>query len=1276
MDHHCTKTANDKLMFFVNGKRVTRTKYETDYPEFKESDCVRTEHRLARFRELKRAVYSNQDGAADERVRSCNTQLAQCNEQVRQLQQQLADFNKQCDSEKSALQKFLDDCNSGLIKYKSDNKALQQLREKLERDGSAIKSGRDKLRDSLNEAIQRQKLLESELKDAKTQVTTIGRQNAELISNRSVLQTTVAELTREIQSYRQQINNGEGDRGIVDDEQMADYVYLINRLQSAEAERDSARAQLQSLNDQLTANNAELATLRTENAGQAQSIGDITRQLSEKDDERAQLQSLNGQLTAERERLRTENAGQLESIENITKQLGETEDTIKGLISERDSVRQELITVNSEIESLRSSQGDSDEIRSQLQRMKTERNDLQAKFDELTESCQNETVAKNQLIKQLEEATSKNDQCRTELDGVNTNLAQQTESVERIRKELKEATTESSQAKSKLFTVKKEKELIQKQLRENTSERDVLSGTISDLQSELLKSKNDHSQTLSELDSGKNNKSQLEGAAELSKLNAKFSECEETRKQLLEAIDRFEASQKKWEAEKRELEEELDNRTSNHNTIMQEKDSQSSGASAQLVQKTTEYNAALEKLQLEVNKMTIKLEESTQICTSKLAALKSSYETKIAELSKELNQTKSNLKNSEANNRQVQSELQSSRRVADECKISKKQIEDNYEEKLSNCEQRATECNEKLTTLQMTLADFRQQVEQERAELLDGNKRAETLKQAEFDRLRTSLEQAVDKQTSLNSELSNANSILLREKTEIQQQLQVLTAEMVELRKNLSDGEGDRNELRTQLKALEAERNSLLTELQSIKKELENVKSTGNAENERLRNELRQITGQFEECNAERQTLRKTIEEFNASRTSWDSERQEMTEQIRNYLENVSRLEANVSDITNKLAQLQSSCDSRIATLTTERDQCISDKQGLQEQYDALNQKFSEHEQVITELRRIDGQKALQLTELTNNSRETAEELIKRQQRIDELTASLNRPIDSRIDDILREISTEKNIADVLRRTLTKQLTDFNNFYKGRGEVRSSPEQEAQPIFGRLPSLKDEEKFYDAQTPEQRVIEEAQQVEQQKLKEDQEKAIKNLEKVKEQEEKSRLEQEAKLKKAEAEQRKREEEEQRKREEEEQLEKQRKQRKSQIASDFRNLKRYKEFFDVGKKDIDAGKQLAVKKRNQLKTEKAILDTTLKTEEAKSVNKAYTETQKKNKIADARKNVTDKQNEILDLQKAIDIYDAYKKEGFSFQSKKRTKKTTRKRVVKPKKTKRTKKTTRRR
>jgi len=138
--HHCTKSTNDKLSFYENGKRVKAEYYLSKYPDTNtDRDCQTVAERLKRLADLKDQVYRNKD---DERIGQCQTQLDECNERVRQLESQLQEFQQQCQTERQLLETGKND--------------IQGLYDGLLQESQQNKEARDNIKRSLKETNTKQ----------------------------------------------------------------------------------------------------------------------------------------------------------------------------------------------------------------------------------------------------------------------------------------------------------------------------------------------------------------------------------------------------------------------------------------------------------------------------------------------------------------------------------------------------------------------------------------------------------------------------------------------------------------------------------------------------------------------------------------------------------------------------------------------------------------------------------------------------------------------------------------------------------------------------------------------------------------------------------------------------------------------------------------------------------------------------------------------------------------------------------------------------------------
>jgi len=135
MSHHCTKSSNDKLLFFVNGKRVSEDHYRSHY-DVNDRDCLTKEQRKNM---LKQSIsnYQNLQRDHSRLLSSCEEKLGRCNKRVTELEASLLKsaetLTKRCEKDKQALEKTIQALRASQNSNddrKYDNE-LEKLRVKL-----------------------------------------------------------------------------------------------------------------------------------------------------------------------------------------------------------------------------------------------------------------------------------------------------------------------------------------------------------------------------------------------------------------------------------------------------------------------------------------------------------------------------------------------------------------------------------------------------------------------------------------------------------------------------------------------------------------------------------------------------------------------------------------------------------------------------------------------------------------------------------------------------------------------------------------------------------------------------------------------------------------------------------------------------------------------------------------------------------------------------------------------------------------------------------------
>ena len=371
--HHCTKSINHLLSFYENGKRVKAEYYLSKYPDTKtDSDCQTSAQRLNRLTELKRRAYQNNDG---EQIGQCQTKLDECNERVRHLESRLQEFQEQCQTEKQVLEVGKND-----IQLLYDG-----LLEESDKNAEAIEN----LKSSLEEAINQQTSLQTDLDEAKK----VSKENIDRLElERTELQRQLTKITAARDKLIASAKSGHIDREALRDEleSMNQTITLIRN------EKDQISGELQQKINEITATRDTLI--------ESARSGEIDRQTLLNDLEAtretiARIQLEKNNLEDERKELKdASKRGEIDK-QTLTEQLGKIREQMSVLKTEHGSKVQELNTLREQYETT-SKQSVLNEQRFQ---------ELDSQFRECEEK-------RGELVRSLESANSENGSLKLKLD--------------------------------------------------------------------------------------------------------------------------------------------------------------------------------------------------------------------------------------------------------------------------------------------------------------------------------------------------------------------------------------------------------------------------------------------------------------------------------------------------------------------------------------------------------------------------------------------------------------------------------------------------------------------------------------------------------------------------------------------------------------------------------------------------------------------------------------------------------------------------------------------
>jgi chromosome segregation ATPase len=466
--HHCTKSINHLLSFYENGKRVKAEYYLSKYPDTNpERECQTKAQRLKRLSELKHLVYQNND---EEQIGQCQTKLDQCNERVRQLEIRLQEFQEQCQTEKQVLEVGKND-----IQLLYDG-----LLEESDKNAEAIEN----LKSSLEEAINQQTSLQTDLDEAKK----VSKENIERLG---LERTELQQQLTEIKATRDK---------------------LINTARSGEID-------MQTLNEQLAVIRNEMSDLQTEHGSKVQELNALREKYVQL---QATSETTSKQLGLNEERFQEldsqfreceEKRGELvRSLESANVESGSLK--IK-LQDELNDAKDKIGILNSEIvlktKDYEALVKDHMIAQSELASSKKERDDALLQL-------RNGMGERDQLRENLRLKNEEVSKCRTEVESIGALLMQEREQLQKVRADLERTNTDLQRGvEGKTETIEGLKNLNNEFIKKANSYKkslDALQQTVNDAKAELDKANADCQQKIQMMN--------LECQAEKDKLNTQF----------------------------------------------------------------------------------------------------------------------------------------------------------------------------------------------------------------------------------------------------------------------------------------------------------------------------------------------------------------------------------------------------------------------------------------------------------------------------------------------------------------------------------------------------------------------------------------------------------------------------------------------------------------------------------------------------------------------------------------------------------------------------------
>lgn len=458
MSHHCTKSINDKLLFFVNGKRVSDAHYRSHY-NVNVSECLTKEQRK---NILKQSITNYQNLKRDHAkiLSSCKEKLGKCNKRVSDLEASLLKsaetFTKTCEKDKQALEQTIRALRATQNDDRKYDEELEKLRGKLRTTQSAFDDEKKSLISKLRSFETERQTFEKSIRDATNRSAECDKKYAQVLSDknaieqdRNELRIEIEKLSRSIQGLTNEIRQKTLEmeelmrkpKTIAEDKSLKQTIQvnqsviaeLTNERDALAQDRNNKQTQIQALSDDLSALRQQSST---ERETLLREIEDAKQRLAENDRQR---QALNQEL----ETIRAENRLLSSEHETLGQELAEIERSrtqmkidYGALSREMDQVKHHLAENDADNKALRqqlaSRDGNLVEMREELKNILVERDTLRQELSEIKRLMEQKDNAYQTLSQEMERIKEERDQCREQLMYTKYELQETNESLTKI----------------------------------------------------------------------------------------------------------------------------------------------------------------------------------------------------------------------------------------------------------------------------------------------------------------------------------------------------------------------------------------------------------------------------------------------------------------------------------------------------------------------------------------------------------------------------------------------------------------------------------------------------------------------------------------------------------------------------------------------------------------------------------------------------------------------------------------------------------------------------
>lgn len=415
MSHHCTKSTNDKLLFFVNGKRVSSAHYRSQYA-VNDNECLTKEQRKNLLNQSI-ANYENLQRDHTRLLSSCEEKLGRCNKRVTELEASLlksaSTFGKTCEKDKQALEKTIRSLRSS--KSQNDDRKydeeLEKLRDTLRRTQSGFDEEKKSFTSKLASFNKERQTFETSIRDAQSRSAELEQKYQGILSEKNVIGQERDELRKEIEKLSLSIKE------------------LIN-------ERDECISNMSKMPKMKTEDKALQQTLEAEINEKATERATLLQQLKDISDD-------NKLLISQRDALLRQSSKHENERRALTERLQQTEREIESMKNERDDLFRQLEemkgnrTQSSELkeeirliqQTLQETTNERDTLRQQLKEMSGERDSLASKNIEMTNAVESLTSAREALLEKHNISLREIEQYKTAIDVYKQNINDLTKEV-------------------------------------------------------------------------------------------------------------------------------------------------------------------------------------------------------------------------------------------------------------------------------------------------------------------------------------------------------------------------------------------------------------------------------------------------------------------------------------------------------------------------------------------------------------------------------------------------------------------------------------------------------------------------------------------------------------------------------------------------------------------------------------------------------------------------------------------------------------------------------